>query len=54
MSTTTSTPDDYDDDGQTIEGPCCSICDGLGHGYPGGPACPLESADYSGEPWWAV
>lgn len=24
------------------EGPCCSICDGLGHGYPGGPPCPLE------------
>lgn len=38
----------YDD-----EGPCCNICDGLGHGYPGGPPCPLEQADYSGEPWWA-
>lgn len=24
------------------EGPSCSICDGLGHGYPGGPPCPLE------------
>jgi hypothetical protein len=24
------------------ESPCCSICDGLGHGYPGGPPCPLE------------
>jgi len=24
------------------EGPCCSICDGLGHGYPGGGPCPLE------------
>lgn len=24
------------------EGPTCSICDGLGHGYPGGPPCPLE------------
>lgn len=22
--------------------PCCSICDGVGHGYPGGPPCPLE------------
>jgi hypothetical protein len=24
------------------EGPSCSICDGLGHGYPGGGPCPLE------------
>ena len=24
------------------EGPTCSLCDGLGHGYPGGPPCPLE------------
>lgn len=24
------------------EPPSCSICDGLGHGYPGGPPCPLE------------
>lgn len=22
--------------------PCCSICDGAGHGYPGGGPCPLE------------
>jgi hypothetical protein len=28
--------DDYE------EPPCCSICDGNGHGYPGGPPCPLE------------
>jgi hypothetical protein len=35
------------------EGRYCSICDGLGHGYPGGPPCPLEIADYSNEPWWA-
>lgn len=21
---------------------CCSICDGVGHGYPGGGPCPLE------------
>lgn len=42
--------DDYaDDDGRT-----CSICDGLGHGYPGGPPCPLEQTDYSGVPWWAM
>lgn len=27
---------DYDD------GPTCSICDALGHGYPGGRPCPLE------------
>ncbi len=24
------------------EGPSCSICDALGHGYPGGGPCPLE------------
>lgn len=36
------------------EGPTCSICDGLGHGYPGGPPCPLEVCDYSGEPEWAL
>jgi hypothetical protein len=24
------------------EGPSCSLCDGLGHGYPGGGPCPLE------------
>jgi len=36
------------------EGPCCSICDGLGHGYVGGPPCPLEVCDYSGEPDWAL
>lgn len=22
--------------------PCCSICDGVGHGYPGAGPCPLE------------
>jgi hypothetical protein len=26
------------------EGPTCSICDALGHGYPGGPPCPLEDS----------
>lgn len=36
------------------EGPTCSICDGLGHGYPGGRPCPLEERDYSGEPAWAM
>jgi hypothetical protein len=39
---------------EDAEGPTCSICDGLGHGYPGGPPCPLEVTDYSGEPWWAL
>lgn len=29
------------------EGPTCSICDGLGHGYPGGRPCPLEDRGYS-------
>jgi hypothetical protein len=24
------------------EGPTCSICDALGHGYPGAGPCPLE------------
>ena len=54
MSTTTTPFDPADVDEQVIEGPTCSICDGLGHGYPGGPPCPLEQADYSDEPWWAV
>jgi hypothetical protein len=26
----------------TVEGPTCSLCDALGHGYPGGGPCPLE------------
>lgn len=24
----------------------CSICDGIGHGYPGGGPCPLEERGY--------
>lgn len=36
------------------EGPSCSICDALGHGYVGGGPCPLEDVDYSDEPWWAL
>lgn len=28
--------------------PCCSICDGNGHGYPGGGPCPLETSDIVG------
>lgn len=36
------------------EGPSCSICDGLGHGYPGGRPCPLEDrgwADAMDDEW---
>lgn len=29
-------PEDY------WEGPTCSLCDAVGHGYPGGGPCPLE------------
>jgi len=32
------------------DGPCCSICDGLGHGYPGGGPCPLEDRGYWDDP----
>lgn len=32
----------------------CLLCDAVGHGYPGAGPCPLEVADYSGEPWWAL
>lgn len=28
------------------EGPSCSLCDALGHGYPGGGPCPLEERGY--------
>jgi hypothetical protein len=28
------------------EGPSCSICDALGHGYPGGGPCPLEDTGW--------
>jgi len=34
--------------------PTCSLCDGLGHGYPGAGPCPLEErGQYDAEPWWA-
>lgn len=37
---------------------CCSICDGPGHGYPGGGPCPLENmmswADVEREEWEAT
>lgn len=28
------------------DGRFCSICDALGHGYPGGGPCPLEDRGY--------
>lgn len=28
------------------EPPTCSLCDGLGHGYPGAGPCPLEERGY--------
>jgi hypothetical protein len=31
-----------DEDDQYDEGPTCSLCDAVGHGYPGGGPCPLE------------
>lgn len=34
----------YGDDYQ--EGPTCSLCDALGHGYPGAGPCPLEQRGY--------
>lgn len=36
---------DNDDGYDWTEGPTCSICDGVGHGYPGAGPCPLESPD---------
>jgi hypothetical protein len=37
------------------EPPCCSICDGQGHGYPGAGPCPLENTmsfeDVEREDW---
>lgn len=32
---------------QEEEGPTCSICDGLGHGYPGAGPCPLEDRGWA-------
>ncbi len=32
---------------QGWEGPSCSICDGLGHGFPGGGPCPLEDRGWA-------
>jgi len=34
------------------EGPSCSICDALGHGYVGGPPCPLEDRGYDTDGYW--
>lgn len=46
------TPEDYPDpeDGMRF----CSICDAMGHGYPGGGPCPLEDRgwDEPPEPWF--
>ena len=40
------------------EPPCCSICDGIGHGYPGAGPCPLENTmsavDVDREEWEAT
>lgn len=44
---------DEDDYRWEAEAGFCSICDGLGHGYPGGGPCPLEDRGY-GEPEWAI
>jgi hypothetical protein len=35
-----------DEDCGWDEGPTCSICDALGHGYPGGGPCPLEDSGW--------
>lgn len=32
---------------QEEDGPTCSICDGLGHGYPGAGPCPLEDRGWA-------
>lgn len=32
---------------QFDEPPCCSLCDGVGHGYPGGGPCWLENYEYN-------
>jgi len=36
--------DDFTEEYDELDdAPCCSICDGVGHGYPGGGPCPLEN-----------
>lgn len=30
------------------DAPCCWICDGVGHGYPGAGPCPLEDSEIVG------
>jgi hypothetical protein len=30
-----------------MDGPTCSLCDGLGHGYPGAGPCPLEMTGWA-------
>lgn len=39
--------DDLADLDEHYEGPTCSLCDGLGHGYPGGGPCPLEERGWA-------
>jgi len=39
---TLEAPDEAFEPEEPYEGPTCSICDGLGHGYPGAGPCPLE------------
>jgi hypothetical protein len=34
------------------EPPCCTICDAIGHGYPGGGPCPLEDRGYDTDGIW--
>lgn len=33
------------------DAPTCSICDGVGHGYPGGGPCPLEEQGWAAARW---
>ncbi len=40
----------YDDYMSTV-GRTCSICDAVGHGYPGGGPCPLEERGEDCPPW---
>lgn len=45
--------DEYDDGADQDAVGTCSICDAVGHGYPGGGPCPLEERGEEGVPWWA-
>jgi hypothetical protein len=39
-----------DDNSLGDDGPTCSLCDGIGHGYPGAGPCPLEERGANDEP----